>query len=128
MSIDTHVSFVLVFSILNTKLLQQNLIEQKQVAADVFVCLYQRPGLFMLRFSHADGSIVNPQRTGFELQNLTWNQRNMEGGGGEEVYFVLLSTERYSLRLLGKEVWSYGETPNMGQGLSEVCEFVPSTC
>jgi hypothetical protein len=77
----------------------------------------------MLRLSHADGSIVNPERTGFVLQNLTWNQRNMEGGGGEEVYFVLLKTERYSLRLHGEEVWSYGEAPNLGLGLSEVCQI-----
>jgi hypothetical protein len=77
----------------------------------------------MLRLSQADGTVVNSQRAGFVLQNLTLNQRIMEGGGGEEVYFVILKTERYSLLLNGKEVWSYGEAPNPDLGLSKVCQI-----
>jgi hypothetical protein len=101
-------------------MLHQNLVEKKQVATGIFMCLYTHPGLFVLRLSHPDGSIVNPQRSGFVLQNLTRNERNMEGGAGEEVYFVLLKTDRYSLLLYGKEVWSYGEAPDQGRGPSKV--------
>jgi len=75
--------------------------------------------------SKADGSVVNPKRAGFVLQNLTWNQQNRAGGGGEEVDFALLKTEQYSLLLHGKEVWSYDERPNLGQGLSAVSVFFP---
>ena len=46
----------------------------------------------------------------------------MEGGAGDEVYFVILETERYSLQLRGKEVWSYGKAPDWGLGVSEVCQ------
>ena len=53
------------------------------------------------------------------FQNLAWNQQNKAGGGGEEVYFVVSKAEQ-SLRLHGREVWSYGEAPNMGLRLSAV--------
>jgi hypothetical protein len=51
--------------------LHQNLIEKKEVAANVFACLYQGPGPFILQLCQADGTFVNPTRMGFELQNLT---------------------------------------------------------
>jgi hypothetical protein len=63
---------------------------------------------------------VNPETTGFVLQNLKHNKPSLLYGAGEEVYFALLKTGRYSLRLQGAEVWSYGEAPNMGLGPSPV--------
>jgi hypothetical protein len=87
--------------------LHQNLIEKKEVAANVFACLYQGPGPFILQLCQADGTFVNPTRMGFELQNLTWNCRILEMGAGENVSFVILVSESYILWLHGKEVWSY---------------------
>jgi hypothetical protein len=78
--------------------------------------------MLKLQLSHADGSFVDPEKTGFTLQNLTTNRRILEGGGGEELFFVLLMTQRYSLCLHGEEVWSYDKAPNLGLGLSEVCQ------
>jgi hypothetical protein len=59
---------------------------------------------------------------GFVLQNLKWDKTSLAGGGGKEVYYLILMAERYSLSLHGKEVWSYGELPvPMEDPLSEVC-------
>jgi hypothetical protein len=81
----------------------------------------------MLRLSDPNGTVINPEKAGFILQNLTWNQPNRAGGGGEEVSFALLYTEHYSLRLRGREVWSYGKTPIMA-GLSPVSDTLYFTC
>jgi hypothetical protein len=95
-----------------------------KVAANVFASFYQchnsLPGYFMLQLHHANGSIVNPERAGFILQNLTRNQYIMEVGVGKEAYFLISITERYSLQLYGMEVWSYGTLPDP---LSQVCQF-----
>lgn len=93
---------------------------------DVFACLYQSPqaGICMLHLLKSDGSTVNTENAGFEMRNLTSDQVNKAGGAGDEVYFVLLETDQYSLLLHGKEVWTFSKAPNMGnfKGLSAVSE------
>lgn len=69
-----------------------------------------------------------PSRAGFVLQNLTHNQHSLEYGGDEEVSFVLVPTESYSLQFHGQEVWSQSEVPNWANpglplGPLEVCQL-----
>ena len=81
----------------------------------------------MLRLCRADSSIVNPTRSGFMLQNLDQRQRKVEVGGGEEVFFVLLMKERYSLRLHNQEVASYQASYGGAHtciGPSKVCQII----
>lgn len=52
MPIDTDVSLSACVSL-------QNVIEQKEVAADIFACLYQRQGLFKLRLCHAEVMLMD---------------------------------------------------------------------
>jgi len=108
---------------------QHNLIKASKVDEDVFACLYQSPqaGICMLHLLKSDGSTVNTENAGFEMRNLTWNLNQPEvnkadGAGDDVVYFVVLETQQYSLLLHGKEVWTFGEAPNMDTGLSAAAE------
>jgi len=108
---------------------QHNLIKASKVDEDVFACLYQSPqaGICMLHLLKSDGSTVNTENAGFEMRNLTWNLNQPEinkadGAGDDVVYFVVLETQQYSLLLHGKEVWTFGEAPNMDTGLSTAAE------
>jgi hypothetical protein len=89
----------------------------------VFACVYQGPGLRTLRLLKIDGSVVDPELAGYEMRNHTWNRVNKPGGAGDEVYFVVLMTDHYSLLLRGKEVWTFGQPLDMGEGLSVVSKF-----
>lgn len=98
------------------------------MTSDVFVTLYQRSGLLKLRLCHGDGSIVNPSEAGYSLRNLSKNELARPYGLGDEHYFVLVMGDHYSLKLSGREVWSYGELPRPYLGLSEVSQFYLLTC
>lgn len=67
---------------------------------------------------------MDPATAGFKLKNLTWNQYNKAGGGGDDLYFGVLKTEHYSLELHGIEVWSFGEARTFGPASSAVSNFL----
>jgi hypothetical protein len=105
----------------------QNLISTDSLGQNIFACLYKGHRLFILRLLQRDGSIVNPEEAGFKMRNMTWSRDNRAYGGGDgsDIHFVLLETDRYSLLLKGKEVWTFGSPTVMGLGLSPVSAFLP---
>lgn len=90
----------------------------------MFACLYEGPGLLILRLLNSDGSVLNPAEAGFNLRNITWDQSNEAGGAGNDFYFVVLKTEQYSLRLHSAEVWTFGEPRTFGPAPSTVSDFL----
>ena len=94
-----------------------------EIVEGVFACLHRGQGLLMLRLTRGDGSPLDPAQEGFRMWNHTWNQYNKAGGGGDEVYFVVLKADHYSLRHHDHEVWTYGESMDMTAGPSSVNEF-----
>ena len=94
------------FAALNS---HQNLIERTQIAADMFACLYRGYGAYMLQVSRDDGLIVNPTTAKITLLNNTLHQVVRPHGSGDEYYFVLSQTTKYSLKLEEVEVWARGE-------------------
>ena len=102
--------------------LYQNLIQRTPVAPDMFACLYRGQGLYLLQISYGNGSTVNPTMAGITLSNNTLCQTILPHGAGEEYYFVLSQTDKYSLKLEGVEVWARGE-PDPLPETSEVSLF-----